>query len=650
MQIKHVEIINFRNIKHESFELSDRTAICGLNHIGKTNTILAIYWTLTDKLLDGSSDNGSLIPLDDLRALVSVELEFTDGTTYKKTLQRTYTTTRGSDIEIFTGHETKFYKNGLPLNSVSQAKTFLKELTIGDVFDDITTCNKIDFIQAMINPLYLFSSGLDTKQIRAFILSLLPSITDEDVIKTNKAFSILTSDLKTYANTDDLKKSYNTEIKNCDKDLVSSKAKKDYITTKSAEVYHTDAEYDNAESELKELKKLNSSVDDTKEKQVKELEDLKQALQAKKDKASADYQTKKLNADNEIRAVEFDIKNAENEHLNTLNLIANTKERIDTLTKQKGYSVRLLEQTREEYKLANTEEFKGVELRCPKCNTLLNSDDIGKAKKEFNDGKQFRLEAITARGKECSKNISDYERQIEELNKTLATFDDATINKQENTINELQQKLDTLKTNYPKFEYVDYSNEEEAIFKLEKEIATSENTSDNDDTDYKINELQNLLDTRAVYKTLQGDLQLEEVNYQRILKHENELNAKLATLKEFVKTKLNLINSSAKKVFPNLEFVLIEPNIKEDSYNEVCYPKIKGKETPFDNGSNSEKILTGIEIINNIRSALHVDTLPIIFDEGETLDKFTLNDIQSECQLITAVVDNNYTTPTAISL
>ena len=54
MELKKVIIENFRNITHAEYDLTSRSIFAGPNRQGKTNTILAIYWALTDLLLDGS--------------------------------------------------------------------------------------------------------------------------------------------------------------------------------------------------------------------------------------------------------------------------------------------------------------------------------------------------------------------------------------------------------------------------------------------------------------------------------------------------------------------------------------------------------------------------------------------------------------------
>lgn len=136
------------------------------------------------------------------------------------------------------------------------------------------------------------------------------------------------------------------------------------------------------------------------------------------------------------------------------------------------------------------------------------------------------------------------------------------------------------------------------------------------------------------------------------------LNAKLAeigekqtALEKYVNLRLDKLNDNAKKVFGRVRWNFIDYNLKDYSFNEVCYPFIIGTNTRFENGSTSEKIITGVEIINALCKALNAPNLPIIFDEGEALDSDSLTaKLQTPSQVITAKVDDNYVIPTIVKL
>lgn len=109
-----------------------------------------------------------------------------------------------------------------------------------------------------------------------------------------------------------------------------------------------------------------------------------------------------------------------------------------------------------------------------------------------------------------------------------------------------------------------------------------------------------------------------------------------------------LMNKEVHKVFgEDVDWKFIEENQKDDSYSLVCYPLVKGKKTKLANGSTSEKILTGISVITNyLKHHKDLEALPLIFDEGETLDHESLEKVvansQVKNQIITSIVRDEY--------
>ena len=73
VQIKKLELTNYRNIPHVVYEFDGNSKIVGENKVGKTNSLESIYYLLTDKLLDGSVDIAQIKPLSNTKEKVMVE-------------------------------------------------------------------------------------------------------------------------------------------------------------------------------------------------------------------------------------------------------------------------------------------------------------------------------------------------------------------------------------------------------------------------------------------------------------------------------------------------------------------------------------------------------------------------------------------------
>ena len=82
-----------------------------------------------------------------------------------------------------------------------------------------------------------------------------------------------------------------------------------------------------------------------------------------------------------------------------------------------------------------------------------------------------------------------------------------------------------------------------------------------------------------------------------------------------------------------LDIVLLERNKEEDSYKEVCYPRINGN-FPIQNGSTAELIVVSVMFINLLETLTNTKSFPKLIDEGETLDKQMLESLrESNSQL-----------------
>ena len=119
----------------------------------------------------------------------------------------------------------------------------------------------------------------------------------------------------------------------------------------------------------------------------------------------------------------------------------------------------------------------------------------------------------------------------------------------------------------------------------------------------------------------------------------------------FLEIKLKLFQRRISGVFGDrVQFTLIKYNLKKGSWDEVCYPSVLDKNTPFEDGSGSQKILTGIYLAECVKRHLGLGDLPYIFDECDKLDTASLAAIPTQAQIITTKVDDvNYNKVTLIT-
>lgn len=161
IKLKSLSLSNFRNIVNTTLKLdSNRCGIAGKNRIGKTNTILALHWLLTDKMLDGSSDVQSIKPFSDTSLKVEVKAVFdVNGQEYtiSKSYQEEWVKNRGTSEITLKGHLTEYEINDVPYK-VGKA---IEQIEEAFGLDNVRFLNgnkvdsKININSMLINPYYL---------------------------------------------------------------------------------------------------------------------------------------------------------------------------------------------------------------------------------------------------------------------------------------------------------------------------------------------------------------------------------------------------------------------------------------------------------------------------------------------------------------
>ena len=683
MKITKITIKNFRNITETTYDLTDRVAITGKNHIGKTNTLQAISWVLTDSLLGGVNEVDSILPNHDKRLTTEVELVFDNGDKLRKTYREKWSRTRGKEgVETLQGHETLYYHNDSPIAKIGDAKDKIAELLLGEDNKLLPKKYKLDLIQTLINPLYLFSN-VDYRIAREFIISLVGEINDLDVFNKFAETQIIQKDLADQnGRTDSLSKKYKNDISLVKKDIESSQVAIDVAKNKIETNQVTEEEVKEAEELKAKIKQTAFDIEN--ERANTEQVDTLQKVANDKFKLYKEIESKWREEDSKNTKDWIDQKNVLEREINIIEDRISTFDKDiqeaqfadeDIHKKMERYNAQIEdEQNRRRTLLAN---YNGISLEefdensvekviCPHCGEVINDGDIEKAREDFEKNKKVRISSILAQGMACKTEITRLHSLIDDCEKELGNYRVQDIDSMKLTRADLAKEIAikrelyfSLKKRENSYEE-EYKNAHEAYNKAQDECELAK-TAEGKDAKEK---------AQAYLKSMESDLALAEATIAKniILKDAKKdlatLETKLKTsqaklgeierkeivLKAFIIDKMEMVKNSTKKVFPNLEFVLIENNIREDSYSQVCYPKILGKETPYENGSNSERILTGVAVIEDIKRTLALGSIPLVFDEGETLDSQSIKEITTDSQVITSVVNDNYSTPTAISI
>lgn len=654
MKLKKVTIDNFRNITHAEHNLEDLNIFQGPNRQGKTNTILAIYWAITDFLMDGSSDFASFKPLDDTKKKVSVELEF-DTFKLKKEFYEKWTKTRGSEEETMTGHNTDYYIDDIKTKVTDAKKELMQKFGI----DGKTDIAKFDLLRAVIDPYYLAKN--DWKVTRQFIIELIGDVENAAVINDNPELEPVANRLaQDWYDTDKSKKFYKQQIKNSNEDITRLQGQieglemvkdisVDDLKAAQAEIENIDVAIANTKAGKKD-----TTISDTIQKELQKLQQLaieeETAERAENDAQNASVREERAIIQNKIAAAQRAKDEARNEAIRVENELADIDMQTNRTTLEIADKEKRIERLRTEYIATKNQAIQTEEVACPNCGHVLNQEAIEAEKQRHNQ----RLEQLAAGGKTATLELQNLQFKLKELQERSREI-------------ELKQAPARAELNRANENLQAYENEVHAIkekpfiasaelIALKTQIADTRRELENqrmiEAQDNSVSEAiaalqakkelpQQVLNQHHAFTANQA--QIGKIKAQITAEQKNLVTCEqaVALVERFIQLKLQAFQARIESVFgTKVRFTLIENNIKEGSWNEVCYPSVCDKETPFLNGSGSEQIIAGIYIAECIKKKLNIEDLPFIFDECDKLDTKSLKALETSAQIITTKVND----------
>lgn len=671
IKLKKLELTNYRNIEFASYEFDGNSKIIGENRIGKTNTLEAIHFLLTDKLLDGSSDIAAIKPLKDTKLEVRVKAIFdVDGkeVALEKDFKEEWVKTRGTTEVTFKGHtETLFF------NEVKQSTLNAYNQLVSEEFgfsQDVTT--KVDFMQLMINPFYVGNLGESDKwsDLRSFIITLVGDVSDADIIKEKPELTMVKADLDSVGGRmDQLKKKYAGDISALKEQIVGDEAR---IQLLEATENPTDDEVAVAKESIQKhddkialLKNGSDSVDvasdeihnKIREKENEllriENENLKSGANPEKDKLQDELVT--------LRAKQSHLLTVKGDVLHKMHGVDIDRELLVGDSKNhQNTRLSLIDRIKEiDDEISNPQ----IETVCPTCGRPFEESEVEKQRENILATLRKTREGLIARGKECRATIDSIDAKIIEKDaelKGLRTKLDTT----ESELDSIGKTIETKQKDYDLMAakiQIQSSPASDAIkaeiekLKAEYQASREKFFSGNQDKQALIlaeeeakKPFDEILAKRDYYIRQMAVLESIKMTYQNHQKELADIEQKRELLNVFIYTKLKLLDVNVSKVFGKIRFQLIQENIKAGSFDPICKPYIydtvteESTSTSWRSGSKSEQVATGIAIADCIKKNLDLPNMPFLFDEGGEISSDTLAQrLKTDSQLICVkVVDN----------
>lgn len=640
MKLMVLKLRNFKGIK--SFELDangSNVSIYGDNATGKTTVFDACNWLLFDK--DSQNKKDFQIKTLDASGNAIHHLEhevegvFDIGirpVTLKKMLAEKWTKKRGAATEEFTGHETKYWIDGVP-KPKKEYDAFITSILDENIFKLLT------------NPSY-FNEQLHWQDRRKILLEICGDITDEEVIASDKKLAELPKILQGRT-LDDHRKVIQSRQAAINRELKEIPARINEVQRGLPDISNI-FNREVIETEIASLKKQQQA----KQQEIVRVENGGEV--AEKQKALSVIEGRLIDIQNKHRAANQDKSFAKRLELQDLKSkmaiitshIADKEAAIsrndDLITAKLADCETLRNRWHEVYE----RKFEySADTVCPTCGQDLPESQVEAAREKalstFNLSKSKMLEDISADGKKAKKDSED----LKAKNAALQSEIDSLVNEKasiERSISALQAEIDNMATtpaqsidSYPGYQAA--INEKESILKQIAAISTEKQGV--------IRQLQSEVDIIAqdIASRERSIAQLDA--HARSLKRIDELKAQeemlsaefekltseLYLTEQFIRAKVNMLESRINSKFKYARFKLFNQQVN-GGIEEVCETTFKG--VPYSSGlNNAARINVGLDIINTLSE--HYGFLaPIFVDNREAVTQL----IETKAQVISLIV------------
>lgn len=632
--LKKLDIKDFKGIKDLTVNFEQVTTIKGDNGLGKTSIFDAFTWLLFDK--DSKNRNTfDIKPLDSnnqiIRGLTPTVIGVFEVNgeviTLSKTYKEKWTKRKGEAERVFTGNETKYEINSVPVKK--------KDYTakIDEMVDE-------EQFKLLSNP-HFFSLNLNWKDARDIIIKVAGDVTpDEIVIAEPRVKEIIDSIVK--QGFEMVQKSKKTSVSKLLKEkneipIRINEIKNSYINLdfNKLEINKNQLNKELEDTNFKiqaELNRMNNitAINDEINNKIVILNNKKNDI---KNNARYTYNNNKMDLDAKLQELTHKLSAVINNKKYDIEHIENINRKISNTQKEK-------DQLGKEYISIQAEipTFNELQMECPTCKRTFDSNHVEVMKQEiienFNTQKAKRLENIKQEGLNKKNQIEKYNKELKETISAIKSY--------ENQIKDLESQIEKTKQDIEIFNNKDFMTEEyikevetidETIKELEsqREVAPA-NVKDILDTlnrmkdllNSKIAEVQSQLDKRIINNNL--DIRIEELKA-----NEKELGCKMAKFEKdlmlcelYMKTRVKLLESKISSKFQNVSFKMFKEQVN-GILDETCEALING--VPFSMANSASQINAGLDIINTLSKFYDV-SVPVFIDNAETINKMLKVDNQ----------------------
>ncbi|WP_252503242.1 ATP-binding protein [Sporosarcina sp. Marseille-Q4943] len=636
IKLVNLKLRNFKGIKNFDLKADGNDLdVYGDNGTGKTTLMDAFLWVLFSK----DSNNRADFAIKTLEAGKEinnleheVEATFSIGghsTELRKVYKEKWTKKRGAPLAEFTGHETKHYIDGVPV----QKKEY--EEKVGSIV-------KEEVFKLLTNPLF-FNESLKWQDRRKTLLEVCGDVEFEDVLAFNSDLRDLPAILKGRA-IEDHRKVIASRRAEINKEL-------DRIPVRISEVENSMPE---TAVDAKLLVNGVAEIEEKMDENATLINNIRNGAvivdrQQKLKQTEMDLESIKRNLESESVEEGFRVQTKIQEEQSNLAIIQRRKDDAEFQLKIKekdivGFDEKLVK-LREQWANEDQKHFEhNQECECPTCGQALPAEELEAAKEKalsaFNLAKATKLENISNTGKSIAEDKAKTLENIEELKVKVSSFQ-SDIEAKENVIAGLTDKLNALreavKDARQDSKYLAKLQEQELIKTEIKKLqenaqeAVADIEQQNAELRSKRSELNAQIAQQVHAETSQKRIVELEEQQKELATEFEQLERELFLTEEFIRSKVELLEERINSKFKFARFKLFDTQIN-GGLQEVCETTFEG--VPYSSGlNNAARINVGIDIINTLTEHFGIRA-PIFVDNAEAVTRL----IDTDSQLISLVV------------
>jgi len=624
--LKSLKLTNFKGARNVNIDFSEKvTNIYGGNRTGKTTVFDAFIWVLFGKDSSGRKDFGIKTIDENEKIIPKIEHEVEavlDIGAYKVCLKSVYkekwTTKRGSAEPVFTGHETVYFFNDVPMKQEEYRKK-IAEISDEEIFKLIT------------NPWYF--NSLKWQDKRKILLAMVSEQTDYELADSYADFKVLAKMFESKT-AEEVKKEITAKKKKIKTQLTAILTRIDEVTKGKPEAENWEGIKEKIAQKKLIISGLQKRINEANIPSKRNLK-LKNEINILKTKIIEFENNIKNSYNNEINIISQDVNKLKNE-LSELSININSCNRkILSVKKEIKESNDHIEKLRGKIKSLNDKIFDENSTICPTCGRVFESDKIADMKNRFEESKIAEFKGINKRGKNLKKGVAGLQNILSKTENDKVDLEKKAADL-EVLLRKKQEKLKSIKI--PDLsEYEEYTDMckrvEELKLNVDKPADTNGLEAEKISAEYEIEKLNKILLKKEQITAAENRIKELENEHKFLAQKAAELDEIDFKMQAFMKVKIENLENRINSKFQLVKFKLFETQINGAEI-DCCDTTFKG--VSFHDINNEMKLNAGLDIINGLCKNYNIYA-PIFIDNRESVT----NIIDTESQVINLIVNSD---------